>query len=103
MHVTRDVFEVAHGVVGQRGDRLGLGRPADGGPLGPLGAHGGGREAQQCGFCTPGFLAATVELLDRNAKPSEAEIRAALAGNTCRCTGYQHIIDAVVRASEAAS
>ena len=60
-------------------------------------------QAQQCGFCTPGFLATTVELLDRNAKPSEAEIRAALAGNTCRCTGYQHIVDAVVRASEAAS
>ena len=60
-------------------------------------------QAQQCGFCTPGFLASTVELLDRNAKPSEAEIRAALAGNTCRCTGYQHIVDAVVRASEAAS
>ena len=60
-------------------------------------------QAQQCGFCTPGFLATTVEQLDRNAKPSEAEIRAALAGNTCRCTGYQHIVDAVVRASEAAS
>ena len=60
-------------------------------------------QAQQCGFCTPGFLATTVELLDRNAKPSEAEIRTALAGNTCRCTGYEHIVDAVVRASEAAS
>ena len=56
-------------------------------------------QAQQCGFCTPGFLATTVELLDRNAKPSEAEIRTALAGNTCRCTGYEHIVDAIVRAA----
>ena len=58
-------------------------------------------QAQQCGFCTPGFLVATVELLERNAKPSEAEVRTALAGNTCRCTGYEHIVDAVVRASGA--
>jgi aerobic-type carbon monoxide dehydrogenase small subunit (CoxS/CutS family) len=60
-------------------------------------------QAQQCGFCTPGFLATTVELLDRNAKPTEAEIRTALAGNICRCTGYEHIVDAVKRAAEAAS
>jgi carbon-monoxide dehydrogenase small subunit len=60
-------------------------------------------QAQQCGFCTPGFLATTVELLDRNAKPTDAEIRTALAGNTCRCTGYEHIVDAVKRAGEAAS
>jgi aerobic-type carbon monoxide dehydrogenase small subunit (CoxS/CutS family) len=59
-------------------------------------------QAQQCGFCTPGFLATTVELLDRNAKPTEAEIRTALAGNTCRCTGYEHIVDAVKRAATAA-
>ena len=57
-------------------------------------------QAQQCGFCTPGFLATTVELLERDAKPSEADIRIALAGNTCRCTGYEHIVDAVVRASQ---
>ncbi|MDP9459197.1 MAG: (2Fe-2S)-binding protein [Actinomycetota bacterium] len=57
-------------------------------------------QAQQCGFCTPGFLAASVELLQRNPTPSETEIRTALAGNTCRCTGYEHIVDAVLRASE---
>jgi aerobic-type carbon monoxide dehydrogenase small subunit (CoxS/CutS family) len=57
-------------------------------------------QAQQCGFCTPGFLTSTVELLERNAKPSETEIRDALAGNTCRCTGYEHIVDAVVRAAQ---
>jgi carbon-monoxide dehydrogenase small subunit len=56
-------------------------------------------QAQQCGFCTPGFLASTVELLGRDPEPSEREIREALAGNTCRCTGYEHIVNAVVRAS----
>jgi aerobic carbon-monoxide dehydrogenase small subunit len=57
-------------------------------------------QAQQCGFCTPGFLTASVELLERNPKPSEAEVRTALAGNTCRCTGYEHIVDALVRAGD---
>ncbi|HTW86487.1 MAG TPA: (2Fe-2S)-binding protein [Candidatus Binataceae bacterium] len=49
----------------------------------------------QCGFCTPGMLMLTVDLLERNPDPSEAEIRHALDGNLCRCTGYQHIINAV--------
>jgi carbon-monoxide dehydrogenase small subunit len=51
--------------------------------------------AVQCGFCTPGFVVATHELLRRKPSPSEAEIREALAGNICRCTGYAKIIDAV--------
>ncbi len=49
----------------------------------------------QCGYCTPGMIMASVDLLSRNANPSEAEIRHALEGNLCRCTGYQHIIKAV--------
>jgi aerobic carbon-monoxide dehydrogenase small subunit len=49
----------------------------------------------QCGFCTPGFIVATHDLLRRNPKPSDAEIREALAGNLCRCTGYEKILDAV--------
>ncbi len=49
----------------------------------------------QCGFCTPGFLMTTYELLQRNSNPDEEEIRTALSGNLCRCTGYQQIIDAV--------
>jgi len=49
----------------------------------------------QCGYCTPGMIMASVDLLSRNANPSEAEIRRALEGNLCRCTGYQHIIKAV--------
>jgi carbon-monoxide dehydrogenase small subunit len=49
----------------------------------------------QCGFCTPGFVVATHDLLQRNPDPSDAEIREALAGNLCRCTGYEKILDAV--------
>ncbi len=56
--------------------------------------------ALQCGFCTPGFLMTLVPFLEENRKPSEEEIREALAGNLCRCTGYQHIIEAVKLASQ---
>jgi carbon-monoxide dehydrogenase small subunit len=55
--------------------------------------------AVQCGFCTPGFVVATYALLRDNPEPSEAEIREALSGNLCRCTGYGKIIEAVQRAS----
>ena len=51
--------------------------------------------AVQCGFCTPGLLVATHDLLARNPQPSDPEIREALAGNLCRCTGYEKILDAV--------
>jgi carbon-monoxide dehydrogenase small subunit len=51
--------------------------------------------ALQCGFCTPGFLMTLVPFLEENPYPSEPEIRQALSGNLCRCTGYQHIVDAV--------
>jgi len=54
----------------------------------------------QCGFCTPGMMMASAELLYRNKRPSEMEIREALAGNICRCTGYDMIIDAVRLAAE---
>jgi aerobic carbon-monoxide dehydrogenase small subunit len=49
----------------------------------------------QCGYCTPGMMMAAVDLLSRNTNPSESEIRHAIDGNLCRCTGYQHIIKAV--------
>ncbi|WP_338673753.1 (2Fe-2S)-binding protein [Streptomyces sp. SCSIO 30461] len=51
--------------------------------------------AVQCGFCTPGLLVAADELLERNDSPSDADIREALSGNLCRCTGYEKILDAV--------
>jgi carbon-monoxide dehydrogenase small subunit len=56
----------------------------------------------QCGFCTPGILISARALLDRNPHPSEYEIRDALIGNLCRCTGYLRIIDAVKQAADAA-
>src|SRR2546430_717533 len=55
--------------------------------------------ALQCGICTPGFLVAAKALLDRNPKPTEHEIRYALAGNLCRCTGYDKIVRAVMDAA----
>jgi carbon-monoxide dehydrogenase small subunit len=60
------------------------------------------REAHglQCGYCTPGILLTVIPFLEENPDPSEAEIREALAGNLCRCTGYQHIVDAVLLAAE---
>jgi aerobic carbon-monoxide dehydrogenase small subunit len=54
----------------------------------------------QCGFCTPGMILSAVELLQEAPSPSPGEIRAALSGNLCRCTGYQNIVAAVARAAE---
>ncbi|MBM4423863.1 MAG: (2Fe-2S)-binding protein [Chloroflexi bacterium] len=54
----------------------------------------------QCGFCTPGFLVTLVPFLEENPRPTEEEIREAISGNLCRCTGYQHIVDAVKLAAE---
>jgi aerobic carbon-monoxide dehydrogenase small subunit len=56
--------------------------------------------AVQCGFCTPGLVAAAADLLRRNPSPSDDEIREALSGNLCRCTGYAKILDAVRLAAE---
>jgi aerobic carbon-monoxide dehydrogenase small subunit len=56
--------------------------------------------AVQCGFCTPGLLIATHDLLRRGGRPSDAEVREALAGNLCRCTGYEKILEAVRLAAE---
>ena len=56
--------------------------------------------AVQCGFCTPGLIVATHDLLEHEPEPSEAVVREALAGNLCRCTGYEKILDAVRLASE---
>ena len=53
----------------------------------------------QCGFCTPGMIMASYQLLKDNPDPSEAEIRRAIDGNLCRCTGYQHIVNAVASAA----
>jgi carbon-monoxide dehydrogenase small subunit len=54
----------------------------------------------QCGFCTPGLVVATADLLQRTSDPSDDEIREALSGNLCRCTGYTKIFDAVRMAAQ---
>ena len=56
----------------------------------------------QCGFCTPGMIMASKQILDRNPSPSEEDIRHGLEGNVCRCTGYQHIVNAVKAAAAGA-
>jgi aerobic carbon-monoxide dehydrogenase small subunit len=56
----------------------------------------------QCGFCTPGMIMASKQILERHPHPSEEEIRNGLAGNICRCTGYQHIVNALKAAAAAA-
>jgi carbon-monoxide dehydrogenase small subunit len=59
--------------------------------------------AFQCGFCTPGFVMSTVALLREHPSPSEAEVREVLSGNICRCSGYQSIVEGVLRAAASAS
>ena len=73
---------------------------ADGRELSPLQTafleHGG----VQCGFCTPGMLVSATALLERNASPTEEDVRIALSGNLCRCTGYDGIVKAVLAVAE---
>ena len=73
---------------------------SEGGELHPLQEKFIEHAAFQCGICTPGFLVAAKALLDRNANPDEEEIRYALAGNLCRCTGYDKIVRAVQDAAK---
>ena len=68
---------------------------ADGEELHPVQAAFADAGAVQCGFCTPGLVVATADLLSRSPDPTDDEIREALSGNLCRCTGYQKILDAV--------
>lgn len=59
--------------------------------------------AIQCGFCTPGMVMSAKALLDENPRPTATEVRKAISGNLCRCTGYQQIVDAILAASETMS
>jgi carbon-monoxide dehydrogenase small subunit len=71
----------------------------NGATLHPLQANFLKYGAAQCGFCTPGILLAAKALLDENPRPSEAEVRFAIAGNICRCTGYTKIVQAILATS----
>jgi carbon-monoxide dehydrogenase small subunit len=61
------------------------------------------RHGLQCGYCTPGMIVTAAQLLDRNSQPTREEIRHGLEGNLCRCTGYQHIVEAVEYAAKKAA
>jgi len=74
--------------------------PANGGGLHPVQEGFWEKHGLQCGFCTPGMILASVDLLHNNSSPSQDEIRHALSGNLCRCTGYQHIVEAVEYAAK---
>ncbi len=69
------------------------------GKLDPIQEAFWNEHAAQCGFCTPGMIMAVRQLLERNPRPSDEEIRHGLDGNLCRCTGYQHIVNAVKAAA----
>jgi carbon-monoxide dehydrogenase small subunit len=72
---------------------------AQGGELDPLQQAFGAHHALQCGYCTPGMLMSAKYLLDSNPEPTEHEIRKAIQGNICRCTGYVNIVEAIKSAS----
>jgi carbon-monoxide dehydrogenase small subunit len=76
------------------------GLPEEGAELHPVQRAFLDAGAVQCGFCTPGLLVAAHDLLRRNDDPSDLEIREALAGNLCRCTGYEKILEAVHLAAD---
>ncbi|MXY87580.1 MAG: (2Fe-2S)-binding protein [Dehalococcoidia bacterium] len=73
---------------------------ADGSELHPLQDGFWEEHGLQCGYCTPGMIMSAVNLLENNPAPSEAEIREGISGNLCRCTGYQHIVNAIQHAAE---
>lgn len=70
------------------------------GKLHPIQKAFGDSYGLQCGYCTPGLMLSTIQLIKKNEEPSEQEIRKAIAGNTCRCTGYQNIFKAIRLAAQ---
>ena len=94
----RSCITFAAKVRGRRVTTLeGLGSPGDLHPLQEAFLEAG---AVQCGFCTPGMILTAYELLSRNDDPTPEEVRAAISGNLCRCTGYRKIVDAILLAAE---
>ena len=70
------------------------------GELHPLQQSFSDTHALQCGYCTPGMLMSAKQLLEANSNPTEAEVRKAIQGNICRCTGYVNIVDAILEAAQ---
>ena len=76
--------------------------PGDG-ELHPLQQSFSDLHALQCGYCTPGMLMSAKQLLERNSSPSEADVRKAIQGNICRCTGYVNIVEAILEAADSSA
>jgi aerobic-type carbon monoxide dehydrogenase small subunit (CoxS/CutS family) len=76
---------------------------AEGEQLHPLQRAFQDQHALQCGFCTPGFLMTALAFLEETPRPTDAEVREAISGNICRCTGYQPIVQAILRAADEAA
>ncbi len=74
---------------------------AGGGPLHPIQEAFWEKHGLQCGFCTPGMVMTLLQVLERNPDPSEHEVRTGIAGNLCRCTGYENIVEAALFAAAA--
>jgi aerobic-type carbon monoxide dehydrogenase small subunit (CoxS/CutS family) len=98
-HEVQTVEGLAAAVGGDVGDSRSGNGADDAEALHPLQAAFREAHALQCGFCTPGFLMTLVPFLAEHPSPTEGEIREALSGNLCRCTGYKNIVDAVVLAA----
>ena len=75
------------------------GLASDDGELSPLQQSFSSHHALQCGYCTPGMLMSATALLEQNPRPNEEEVRTAIQGNICRCTGYVNIVEAIVSAN----
>jgi carbon-monoxide dehydrogenase small subunit len=73
---------------------------AEGGKLHPLQEEFVAKGAIQCGFCTPGMILSAKAFLDQNPSPTDVEVKTAISGNLCRCTGYVRIVDAILSAAE---
>ncbi len=73
---------------------------SDNGELHPIQKKFIEHDAVQCGYCTPGMVLSAKALLDNNPNPSEEDVRTAISGNICRCTGYQQIVEAIMAAAE---
>ena len=74
---------------------------AAGGPLHPIQQAFWEKHGLQCGFCTPGMVMTLVQVLERNPDPTDSDVRSGIAGNLCRCTGYQNIVEAATHAAAA--
>src|SRR5271154_6201672 len=100
VHYLRDALNLTGTHIGCETSLCGACTVLDNGQMHPIQDGFWEEHGLQCGYCTPGMMMTAVDLLARNVNPTEDEIRHAIEGNLCRCTGYQHIINAIQNAAE---